>query len=86
MALILLCIQLDDKERRLELAFQAERSYDVFCNGESLTREYPGLHNAMEEVMANRLQSGLFHSSGCYKCLQGYKQHSYTKPYFKLKN
>ena len=42
-----------DKERRLELAFQAERSYDVFRNGESLIREYPGPHNAMEEVMAN---------------------------------
>lgn len=44
--------ELIDKERRLELAFQAERSYDVFRNGESLTREYPGPHNAMEEVKA----------------------------------
>ena len=39
-----------DKERQLELAYQAERSYDVFRNGESLTRRYPGPHNAMEEV------------------------------------
>ncbi|MVZ63052.1 RagB/SusD family nutrient uptake outer membrane protein [Sphingobacterium humi] len=31
-----------DKERQLELAFQAERSYDVFRNGESLSRDYPG--------------------------------------------
>lgn len=31
-----------DKERQLELAFQAERSYDVFRNGASLTRDYPG--------------------------------------------
>ncbi|MGN0019768.1 MAG: RagB/SusD family nutrient uptake outer membrane protein [Sphingobacterium hotanense] len=31
-----------DKERQLELAFQAERSYDVFRNGKSLTRDYPG--------------------------------------------
>src|SRR5690606_39187741 len=30
-----------DKERQLELAFQAERSYDVFRNGKALTREYP---------------------------------------------
>ncbi|MBF6597779.1 MAG: RagB/SusD family nutrient uptake outer membrane protein [Fermentimonas sp.] len=44
--------ELIDKERRIELAFQAERSYDVFRNGESLTREYPGPHNAMEEVEA----------------------------------
>lgn len=42
-----------DKERQLELAFQAERSYDVFRNGKSLTRLYPGPHNAMEEVKAN---------------------------------
>ncbi len=41
-----------DKERQLELAFQAERSYDVFRNGKSLTRHYPGPHNAMEEVKA----------------------------------
>lgn len=41
-----------DKERQLELAYQAERSYDVFRNGKSLTREYPGPHNAFEEVKA----------------------------------
>ncbi|OAV69281.1 SusD family protein [Bacteroidales bacterium Barb6XT] len=39
-----------EKERTLELAFQAERSYDVYRNGRSLTRQYPGPHNAMEEV------------------------------------
>lgn len=39
-----------ENERTLELAFQAERSYDVFRNGRSLTRQYPGPHNAMEEV------------------------------------
>ena len=44
--------ELIDKERQLELAFQAERSYDVFRNGKSLTRHYPGPHNAMEEVKA----------------------------------
>lgn len=42
-----------DKERQLELAYQAERSYDVFRNGESLTRLYPGPHNAMEEVKSS---------------------------------
>lgn len=45
--------ELIDKERQLELAFQAERSYDVFRNGKSLTRLYPGPHNAMEEVKSN---------------------------------
>ena len=45
--------QLIGKERTLELAFQAERSYDVYRNGSSLTRRYPGPHNAMEEVMPN---------------------------------
>jgi hypothetical protein len=44
--------ELIDKERQLELAFQAERSYDVFRNGKPLTRHYPGPHNAMEEVAA----------------------------------
>ncbi len=39
-----------DKERTLELAYQAERSYDVYRNGRELTRMYPGPHNAMEKV------------------------------------
>ena len=42
--------ELIDKERQLELAYQAERSYDVFRNGHSLTRDYPGPHNQHEEV------------------------------------
>ena len=42
-----------DKERQLELAYQAERSYDVFRNGKKLTRHYPGPHNQVEEVEAN---------------------------------
>lgn len=45
--------KLIDKERQLELAYQAERSYDVFRNGESLARPYPGPHSAMETVMAS---------------------------------
>ena len=42
-----------DKERQLELAFQAERSYDVFRNGRSLTRQYPGPHKQFEDVAAS---------------------------------
>lgn len=41
-----------DKERQLELAYQAERSYDVYRNGDALTRKYPGPHNAMEVVQS----------------------------------
>ena len=40
-----------DKERQLELAFQAERSYDVFRNGKALTRRYPGPHNQLEDIL-----------------------------------
>lgn len=42
-----------DKERQLELAYQAERSYDVFRNGKPLTRRYPGPHRQLEEVPAS---------------------------------
>lgn len=45
--------ELIDKERQLELAYQAERSYDVFRNGHSLTRDYPGPHNQHEVVEAS---------------------------------
>ena len=41
-----------DKERQLELAFQAERSYDVFRNGDVLTRRFPGPHKPMVDVPA----------------------------------
>jgi len=41
-----------DKERQLELAYQAERSYDVFRNGKPLTRHYPGPHKQNEEIPA----------------------------------
>lgn len=41
-----------DKERQLELAYQAERSYDVFRNGKALTRHYPGPQNQSEEISA----------------------------------
>jgi len=42
-----------DKERQLELAFQAERSYDVFRNGKSLIRHYPGPHKQFEDIAAS---------------------------------
>lgn len=41
-----------DKERQLELAYQAERSYDVFRNGKALDRRYPGPHKQLEDVPA----------------------------------
>jgi len=41
-----------DKERQLELAYQAERSYDVFRNGDALQRHYPGPHNQNEDIAA----------------------------------
>ncbi len=41
-----------DKERTLELAYQAERSYDVFRNGGTLTRHYPGPQKQEEEIPA----------------------------------
>lgn len=40
------------KERQLELAYQAERSYDVFRNGKELSREYPGPHEQFEDIPA----------------------------------
>ena len=39
-----------DKERQLELAFQTERSYDVFRNGDTLTRRFPGPHQPMIDI------------------------------------
>lgn len=41
-----------DKERQLEMAYQAERSYDVFRNGDPLVRRYPGPHSANEDIPA----------------------------------
>lgn len=41
-----------DKERQLELAYQAERSYDVFRNGKPLTRHYPGPHYQFQDIPA----------------------------------
>lgn len=52
--------ELIDKERQLELAFQAERSYDVYRNGGELTRDYPGPQNAMEVVKPNDFRTIYF--------------------------
>lgn len=41
-----------DKERQLELAYQAERSFDVFRNGDTLYRRYPGPHEATKDIPA----------------------------------
>jgi hypothetical protein len=41
-----------DKERQLELAFQAERSFDVFRNGKPLSRPYPGPQNQTTTIAA----------------------------------
>lgn len=45
--------ELIDKERQLELAFQAERSFDVFRNGKPLTRQYPGPQSQSESIAAS---------------------------------
>lgn len=49
-----------DNERQLELAYQAERSFDVFRNGETLTRHYPGPHQAMEDIPATEYRVTFF--------------------------
>lgn len=41
-----------EEERQLELAFEADRSYDVYRNGGTLTRHYPGPHGALDEYPA----------------------------------
>jgi hypothetical protein len=44
------------QERRMELAFEAHRRYDVFRNNLTLDRRYPGTHdrgNALMTVPSN---------------------------------
>ena len=45
-------IQRIDEERQLELAFEAHRGYDVYRNGQTMTRHYPGPHLPMIEYPA----------------------------------
>lgn len=40
------------EERQLEMAFEADRSYDVYRNGGTLTRHYPGPHGSLDEYPA----------------------------------
>lgn len=40
------------KERQLELAFEADRGYDVYRVGQTMTRHYPGIHDGLEEYPA----------------------------------
>lgn len=42
-------VQRVDEERQLELAFEAHRGYDVYRNGQTMTRHYPGPHLPMIE-------------------------------------
>lgn len=46
-------IQRIDEERQLELAFEAHRGYDVYRNGQTMSRHYPGPHGAMEDIPAS---------------------------------
>jgi hypothetical protein len=45
-------VQLIDEERQLELAFEAHRGYDVYRNGQTMSRLYPGPHKPLIEVPA----------------------------------
>lgn len=40
------------KERQLELAFEADRGFDVYRIGDTMTRHYPGYHDALQEFPA----------------------------------
>lgn len=44
--------ELVDKERRLEFAFEAHRTPDIYRLGHTLTRRYPGIHDPLMEVKA----------------------------------
>ncbi|KLT70289.1 RagB/SusD family nutrient uptake outer membrane protein [Flavobacterium sp. ABG] len=48
--------QLIDEERQLELAFEAQRGYDVYRNGQTMTRRYPGPHLPLIDVPATSLR------------------------------
>jgi hypothetical protein len=46
-------VQRIDEERQLELAFEAHRGYDVYRNGQTMTRHYPGPHKPMIDFPAS---------------------------------
>jgi len=39
------------EERRLELAFEAQRKWDIFRNGLTLDRNYPGTHEQGDALL-----------------------------------
>jgi hypothetical protein len=45
-----------DEERQLELAFEAHRGYDVYRNGQTMTRRYPGPHLPLIDYPATSLR------------------------------
>lgn len=49
-------VQRIDEERQLELAFEAHRAYDVYRNGQSMSRHYPGPQNAIDDIPATSLR------------------------------
>lgn len=40
------------EERQLEMAYEADRAYDVFRQGWTMERRYPGVHDAMTDIPA----------------------------------
>lgn len=38
------------KERQLELAYEADRGFDVYKIGEKMIRRYPGFYNSIMEI------------------------------------
>ncbi|OXA86425.1 RagB/SusD family nutrient uptake outer membrane protein [Flavobacterium hercynium] len=49
-------MQLIDEERQLELAFEAHRGSDVYRNGQTMTRRYPGPHMPLIDYPATSLR------------------------------
>lgn len=45
-----------EKERQLELAYEAHRAYDVYRNAGTMKRHYPGAHNAMVDILPTSLR------------------------------
>lgn len=42
-----------NEERQLEMAFEGHRAYDVYRLGNTMTRHYPGPHDAMTDIPAD---------------------------------
>ena len=51
------------KERQLELAYEADRGFDVYRVGDTMKRHYPGFHDGVPEYPAtSRWLSSIFRS------------------------